>query len=105
MAVKAETDLPPLALLVYIKHLEQEQGRISSVHWGPRLIDLDILFYDDLILESAELVIPHPRLQERAFILVPLAEIAPDLVHPIIGKTIRQLLNEVDASNIVPVSE
>jgi 2-amino-4-hydroxy-6-hydroxymethyldihydropteridine diphosphokinase len=102
MAIKAETNLVPLALLEHLKLLENELGRTPTFHWGPRLIDMDILFYDSLVLNSPQLVIPHPRLRERAFVLVPLADIAPDLLHPMLGKTIRQLLEQVDTSDIKP---
>jgi 2-amino-4-hydroxy-6-hydroxymethyldihydropteridine diphosphokinase len=102
MALKAETDLGPADLLVHVKRLEQQLGRTATFHWGPRLIDIDILFYDDLILDTDALVIPHPQLQERAFVLVPLADIASDLVHPVLGKSVRQLLERVDASGILP---
>lgn len=98
MALKGETRLPPTALLARLKALEADLGRQPSFRWGPRLIDIDILFYDDLVLDSPELVIPHPRMQERAFVLVPLADMAPDLLHPALGKTVRQLLADVDAS-------
>ncbi len=105
MAIRADTDLKPEPLLKHLKQLENRLGREPSFHWGPRLIDIDLLFYDALVLDTPQLVIPHPRLQERAFVLVPLADIAPDLVHPVLGKTVRQLLEGLDKSGIVPVSE
>jgi len=86
MAIKGKTDLQPEPLLKYLKQLEARLGREPSFHWGPRLIDIDLLFYDELVLDTPQLVIPHPRLHERAFVLVPLADIAPDLVHPILVK-------------------
>jgi len=100
MALKGETHLAPLALLAYLKQLETQLGRISSIRYGPRLIDLDILFYDDLVLDTPELTIPHPRLHERAFVLVPLADLAPALVHPALGKPVSRLLEGVDANGV-----
>lgn len=105
MAIKAETDLEPHPLLTRLKDLERELGRTPTFRWGPRLIDVDILFYDDRILELPDLIIPHPRLQERAFVLVPLRDIAPDFVHPVLRKTISELLATLDASTIMPFSE
>ena len=101
MVVKAETGLEPVALLAYLKQLEVQLGREQNFRWGPRLIDLDILFYDNLIVNTPPLVIPHPRLHERGFVLVPLADVAPDLVHPVFQKSVSALLSEVDIGGIV----
>ncbi len=105
MVIEGQTDLEPVALLARLKQLETELGRTPTFHWGPRVIDLDILFYDKLVLDQRELTIPHPRLQERAFVLVPLADLAADWKHPVLGKTVRQMLAEVDAAGIKKISE
>ena len=104
MTVEAETDLGPGALLDHLKRLESELGRVESFRYGPRLIDLDILFYDDLALDTPPLVIPHPRLHQRAFVLVPLADLAPELVHPVLKRRVSELLSDVDTSGIHPFS-
>ena len=93
MAIKLRTHLVPLALLDALKRLETDIGRVESFRYGPRLIDLDILFYGDEVVEAPRLSIPHPRLHERHFALVPLADIAPTLLHPTRGRTIRALLD------------
>ncbi len=98
--VMAETYLEPEALLGHLKRLERTLGRVESFQNGPRLIDLDILFFDDLILDSPALVIPHPRLHRRAFVLAPLNDIAPGLIHPLLDKPISELLLDVDRINI-----
>lgn len=103
MVIKAETELGPEALLKYLKQLEVELGREQNFRWGPRLIDLDILFYDDLVINTPPLVIPHPRLHERAFVLVPLADVAADLVHPLLGERVWELLQRTDVSGIKPL--
>src|SRR5512138_985479 len=105
MAVGAETALPPESLLAYVKRIETELGRTPSFHWGPRLIDIDILFYDDLVLNTPDLIIPHPRLHERAFVLVPLNDLAPGLVHPVLGQTVAGLLTCVDTAGITRLDD
>ncbi len=94
--VKIETDLEPFDLHRQLKAIERLLGRKETFQWGPRVIDLDLLFYDDLSLRTEELQIPHPRLQERQFVLVPLAEIDRGLIHPIFNKTVIELLREID---------
>jgi 2-amino-4-hydroxy-6-hydroxymethyldihydropteridine diphosphokinase len=100
MVIKGETFKRPEALLQHLKLLENRLGRIPSIRYGPRKIDMDILFYGMLILDKPELAIPHPHLHERAFVLVPMADLAPELIHPIFGVTIRQLLAEVDTTGV-----
>ncbi len=98
--LSAYTELSPLELLHYLKELEIRLGRQPNFRYGPRLIDLDILLYNEWILQNSELIIPHPHLHTRAFVLAPLADLAPDLVHPVLCKTVRELKAEVDCSKI-----
>ena len=95
MAVEAETAFMPSQLFVILKNIEKNMGRTDEVRWGPRVIDLDILFYDDIVLDTPDLKIPHPYLHERAFVLRPLSEIAPDKVHPVFRKTVKALFDSV----------
>jgi len=92
---RVETDLGPLQLLSLIKGIEASLGRVPSFPNAPRPIDVDILFYGDLVIETPELTIPHPGIEERAFVLIPLLEIAPNLLHPVRGDTIRHLTAKV----------
>ena len=87
----ARTGLSSLNPLAQLKHSESALGRAPGVRFGPRLIDLDMLFYDDLVLTSPDLTVPHPLLHERAFVLVPLNDIAPEIVHPALGVSVREL--------------
>jgi 2-amino-4-hydroxy-6-hydroxymethyldihydropteridine diphosphokinase len=98
--IQAQTDLSPLELLDLLKRLETHLGRRPGLRYGPRLIDLDILLYDNLQLETPALTIPHPRLAERAFVLAPLADLAPELTPPGASLTIRQMLERLDRSGI-----
>ncbi len=93
--IKIETDLEPLDLLRVLKTIEFHLGRTETFRWGPRTIDLDILIFDDREMRTEELQIPHPLLHERQFVLIPLAEIDRDLVHPVLKKTIGELLNNL----------
>lgn len=95
MVVEVETDLEPEELLKVLKGLERRMGRTETVKWGPRVIDLDILLYNDIIYDSPDLKIPHPLMQERDFVLRPLAEIAPEKLHPLLKKTISELLQDL----------
>ncbi|MGB2754546.1 MAG: 2-amino-4-hydroxy-6-hydroxymethyldihydropteridine diphosphokinase [Phycisphaerae bacterium] len=95
-AAKIETDLSPEALLEELKRVERALGRREGPRWGPREIDLDILLYGDAVLETPDLMIPHPRLRERRFVLEPLAEIAPAARDPVTGRTVRELLALLD---------
>ena len=98
--VMAETYLDPESLLAHLKRLETVLGREPSFENGPRLIDIDILLYADEIIDSPPLVVPHPRMHTRGFVLVPLNDIAPDLVHPVLGKPVSELLLDVERVNI-----
>ena len=97
MAIEVETDKEPEEFLAVLKNIENEIGRTETVKWGPRVIDLDILFYDDLILKTEDLEIPHPLLHERDFVLKPLSEIAPDKKHPVTGKAVKEMLENIKA--------
>jgi len=93
--IKIETELEPPHLLRALKRIESQLGREQTLRWGPRTIDLDILFFDEREIQTEELQIPHPLLQERQFVLIPLAEIDPGLIHPVLKKSIGQLLKDI----------
>ena len=94
MAVKLETANDPFELLDTIKSIQRAAGRIQDViRFGPRVLDLDILFFDDLVIDSGRLVVPHPRMHQRRFVLKPICDIDPTIVHPVLKKDMQSLLN------------
>lgn len=92
-AVKGKTDLSPEALLPFLKSIEQKVGRVQRFRWGPREIDIDIIFYDDTVFQNDGLEIPHPRAHERDFVLQPIVDLDPDIIHPTYKKTVKELLS------------
>lgn len=102
--VLIKTSMDPQLLLAQLKEIEAAIGRQDRGQWGPREIDLDILYIDDLAIRDGGLEIPHPRMHERAFVLLPLSQIAPHWRHPILGKTVEELLKEVSLSGIIRIT-
>jgi 2-amino-4-hydroxy-6-hydroxymethyldihydropteridine diphosphokinase len=102
--IEAETDLSPESLLEYLKKIEVNIGRRETFRYGPRVIDLDIIFFDGEVIDSPPLIIPHPRLEERSFVLLPLADLAPDYRHPILGDSVMEMLSKVETKGIIVVS-
>lgn len=100
LALYLKTFLSPSDLLLEVKRIEKVLGRKPSFRNGPRPIDIDILFYDDEIMATESLVLPHPRIEERPFVLLPLCEIAPDLVHPVSKKSIQESTAKVNKGNV-----
>lgn len=100
LACEGRTTLPPDALLRFVKQIEQHLGRQATFRYGPRLIDVDIVLYGGWVVSTPALSIPHPRMTERAFVLAPLAEIAPDARHPVLAQPINELLTQVDDTGV-----
>ncbi|WP_288980840.1 2-amino-4-hydroxy-6-hydroxymethyldihydropteridine diphosphokinase [uncultured Parvimonas sp.] len=96
----AETELSPRELLKTLLAIELEMGRVRLIRWGPRIIDLDILFYEDLIIDEEDLKVPHIEIQKRSFVLEPMDEISPEKVHPVFKKTVHELLLELNACDM-----
>ena len=102
--MKVRTLLEPEPLLDLLQSLEQKAGRERKVHWGPRTLDLDLLFYDDRILTAPRLIVPHPDMENRDFVLKPLCDIAPGLVHPVSRRTVIALLRDLEKNGEVHVT-
>jgi 2-amino-4-hydroxy-6-hydroxymethyldihydropteridine diphosphokinase len=100
-AVHIGCEQPPAELLFLLLAIERDLGRVRSAKNAPRTIDIDLLFYGDLVSESEDLAVPHPRLHERRFVLAPLAEIAPDLMHPVLGRSIQELADTLESDERV----
>jgi len=99
-AVEIETVLNGAELLKVCLDVEKEMGRVKSEKWGPRNIDIDLLLYDNLILKTSDLTVPHPFIHKRNFVLHPLSDIAPDLIHPVLGSTVNELKIKAGQSGI-----
>ena len=97
--VEAETDKKPLELLAFLKSIERKLKRKRTIRYGPRIIDIDILFYDDKIIKSKNLQIPHPRMHKRLFVLMPFSKINPSFIHPKYKRTIMELKNKLKNKN------
>ena len=104
LVCRVDTNLAPQELLGAAQEVERILGRAPTFRYGPRVIDVDILLYGDRVVDTQDLRVPHPLLGERAFVLVPLAEIAPELVHPELGVSIRELLERLPAAEIEGVA-
>lgn len=95
-AALLKTSLTPGELLKALLDIEQRMGRVRTIKWGPRIIDLDLLFYQDKVIDEEDLTTPHPFMSERRFVLIPLADVAPDWVHPLLNQTPVHMLLNVD---------
>jgi 2-amino-4-hydroxy-6-hydroxymethyldihydropteridine diphosphokinase len=103
MVAELETELSPKGLLAEMLRIEKALGRERRERWGSRTLDLDLLLYGDLVLEEEGLSVPHPRLHERAFVLVPLLDLLPEGRHPLLGQSFAELLASLDASSVRPL--
>lgn len=102
--LRIDTSLSPRELLLRLKSIESEIGRLSSFRWGPREIDMDIIFADELSINEDDLVIPHPEMHRRAFVLVPLKQVAPEWIHPLLGKSVREMEQQISRNGILKIT-
>lgn len=105
--ILVETELAPHMLLTRLQEIEYAMGRKREIKWGPRCIDLDIILYGDLIIRDEKLIIPHPFMHKRRFVLIPMNEIASNVIHPVLNKTVKELLNELpdDGQAVFPIRD
>lgn len=104
-AICTETELKPMELLDFLQSIEKKLGRVRTIKNGPRTIDLDILFYGDKIINEDMLIIPHPRLHERLFVLEPLKELSPNFVHPLLNRSIEELRSRLNSTECVKLAK
>ena len=100
-----DTETNPADLLEKLKKIENEVGRVRRFRWGPREIDLDIIFYDEKVIDGPSLKVPHPHMHERPFVLIPLKQISPQWVHPILKKTVEQMTEDLPECDILRITE
>jgi len=103
LCVVGKTELDPHTLLKYLKEIEEALGRMPTFRYGPRLIDIDILLYGERMIVSEGLTVPHPHMTERAFVMIPLSEVAGSFRHPITGETINAMANRMDNQDVIPI--
>ena len=101
MVISGNTKLDPFELLNFVKNVEKQVGRVYRFHWGPREIDIDIIFYEDEIIKTENLIVPHPLMHKRDFVLKPLMEIEPHIKHPVLNKNVKELYFSLDEFSIV----
>lgn len=101
MALYCQTEMDAKTLFRFIKDVEREVGRIERFRWGPREIDIDILFYNNQVINDGDIIVPHPRLHERDFVLIPLMDINPGLIHPVLKKSIGELLEDIKEKSVI----
>lgn len=99
-----ETEDSPRDLMLKLQSIESRLGRVARFRWGPREIDIDIIFMDELAVNEDDLVIPHPEMHKRAFVLVPLNQVAPEWIHPLLGKSIREMAMQIPKSGILRIT-
>ncbi|HOP52546.1 MAG: 2-amino-4-hydroxy-6-hydroxymethyldihydropteridine diphosphokinase [Thermovirgaceae bacterium] len=100
-----DTSVSPRELLSRLQSIENRLGRVSRFRWGPREIDLDLLFMDGLAVDEEDLVLPHPEMHNRSFVLVPLNQVAPDWVHPLLHRRVRELLGQVSVEEVLRITD